>query len=70
MLIRKIIKQDLLDLWSWRNDKTSIYFSKNKRKITLETHKKWFNKNLKNTRVKFYLGYLIKKKKKKKNRGC
>jgi L-amino acid N-acyltransferase YncA len=44
----------------------SIYFSKNKKRITLESHKKWFNKNLKNTRVKFYLGYLIKNKKIKK----
>lgn len=66
MLVRKIIKQDLLDLWLWRNDKKSIFFSKNQTEITLETHRKWFEKNLSNTRVKFYLGYLIKKNQKKK----
>ena len=66
MLVRKIIKQDLLDLWLWRNDKKSIFFSKNQTKTTLERHKKWFKKNLSNTRVKFYLGYLIKKNEKKK----
>ena len=61
MLVRKIIKQDLLDLWLWRNDKKSIFFSKNQIKITFESHKKWFKKNLTNTRVKFFLGYLIEK---------
>ena len=66
MLVRKIIKQDLLDLWLWRNDKKSIFFSKNQTEITLETHRQWFEKNLSNTRVKFYLGYLIKKNQKKK----
>ena len=66
MLVRKIIKQDLLDLWLWRNDKKSIFFSKNQTKITFESHKKWFKKNLTNNRVKFYLGYLIEKNEKKK----
>jgi RimJ/RimL family protein N-acetyltransferase len=66
MIVRKVAKKDLIDIWLWRNNKMSIYFSKNKRRITLESHKKWFNKNLKNTRVKFYLGYLIKNKKIKK----
>jgi RimJ/RimL family protein N-acetyltransferase len=66
MIVRKVTKKDLIDIWLWRNNKMSIYFSKNKKRITLESHKKWFNKNLKNTRVKFYLGYLIKNKKIKK----
>ena len=30
MIIQKITKKDLLDIWIWRNDKKSIYFSKSK----------------------------------------
>ena len=61
MIIQKITKKDSLDLWLWRNDKKSIFFSKNKKKITLEAHSKWFKKNLKNKKIKFYKGYFIKK---------
>ena len=66
MIIKKIIEKDSLDIWSWRNDKKSIFFSKNKKKITLEAHKKWFKKNLKNRKVKFYIGSVVKENKKKK----
>ena len=65
MIIQKITKRDLLDIWLWRNDKKSIYFSKNKKKITLEAHKKWFKKNLKNKKIKFYIGFIVKKNEKK-----
>ncbi len=66
MIIKKIIEKDSLDIWSWRNDKKSIFFSKNKKKITLEAHKKWFKKNLKKRKVKFYIGSVVKENKKKK----
>jgi L-amino acid N-acyltransferase YncA len=66
MIIKKVTKKNSLDIWLWRNDKKSILFSKNKKKITLEAHNKWFDKNLKNKKIKFYIGYLIKKNKKKK----
>jgi RimJ/RimL family protein N-acetyltransferase len=66
MIIQKITKKDLSDIWIWRNDKRSIYFSKNKKKITLEAHTRWFDKNLKNKKMKFYIGYLCKKNEKKK----
>jgi len=66
MIIEKVTKKNSLDIWLWRNDKKSILFSKNKKKITLEAHNKWFDKNLKNKKIKFYIGYLIKKNKKKK----
>ena len=66
MIIQKITKKDLLDIWIWRNDKKSIYFSKNKKKITLEAHTKLFDKNLKNKKMKFYIGYLCKENVKKK----
>ena len=66
MIIQKIIKKDALDIWLWRNDKKSIFFSKNKKKITLEAHNKWFKKNLKNKKIKFYIGSIVKKNQKKK----
>ena len=66
MIIQKIIKKDSLDLWLWRNNKKSIFFSKNKKKITLEAHNKWFRKNLKNKKIEFYIGSIVKKNEKKK----
>jgi RimJ/RimL family protein N-acetyltransferase len=66
MIIQKIIKKDSLDIWLWRNDKKSIFFSKNKKKITLEAHNKWFKKNLKNKKIKFYIGSIVEKNEKKK----
>ena len=66
MIIQKITKKDSLDIWLWRNDNKSIFFSKNKKKITLESHNKWFKKNLNNRKVKFYIGCIVKKNQKKK----
>jgi RimJ/RimL family protein N-acetyltransferase len=66
MIIRKITKKDLLDIWLWRNDKISIFFSKNKKKISLESHSNWFVRNLTNKKIKSYIGLLIKKNHKKK----
>jgi RimJ/RimL family protein N-acetyltransferase len=62
MIIQKITKKDLLDIWLWRNDKMSIFFSKNRKEITLECHNKWFSKNLTNTKIISYKGILISKK--------
>ena len=66
MIIQKITKKDSLDIMLWRNDTKSIFFSKNKKKITLEDHNKWIEKNLNNKKIKFYIGYLINKNQKKK----
>lgn len=66
MKIQKIQKKDSLDIWLWRNDKKSIFFSKNKKKITLESHSKWFEKNLNSKKTKFYLGSIVKKNRRKK----
>ena len=66
MIIQKITKKDSLDIWQWRNDKKSIFFSKNKKKVTLDVHNKWFEKNLKNKKIKFYIGCIVNKKLKKK----
>jgi len=66
MIIQKITKKDSLDIWLWRNDKKTIFFSKNKKIINLEAHNKWLKKNLKNRKIKFYMGYLVKRNEKKK----
>jgi hypothetical protein len=66
MIIQKITKKDSLDIWLWRNDKKSIFFSKNKKKITLEVHNRWFKKNLNNKKIKFYIGLIVSKNQKKK----
>lgn len=66
MLIQKIKKNDSLDIWLWRNDLISIFYSRNKKKITLESHNRWFHKSLKDKKIKFYIGYLVKKNEKKK----
>ena len=66
MIIQRVINKDSLDIWLWRNNKKSIFFSKNKKKITLEAHNKWFRKNLKNKKIKFYIGSIVKKNEKKK----
>jgi RimJ/RimL family protein N-acetyltransferase len=66
MIIQKITKKDSLDIWSWRNDNKSIFFSKIKKKVTLDAHDKWFEKSLKNKKIKFYIGSIINKNKKKK----
>ena len=66
MIIQKIIKKDSLDIWLWRNDKKSIFFSKNKKKTTLEAHNKWIEKKLNNRKIKFYIGFIVKKSQRKK----
>ena len=67
MIIKKITKKDSLDIWRWRNNRESIFFSKNIKKVTLDVHSKWFEKNLKNKKIKFYIGYLVKRNQKKKS---
>jgi L-amino acid N-acyltransferase YncA len=66
MIIKKVTKKDSLEIRLWRNDKRSIFYSKSKKKVTLETHSKWFEKTLNDKKIKFYIGYLVKKKLKKK----
>jgi hypothetical protein len=61
MIIKKVKKNDLLEIFVWRNDKKTVYFSKKKNKISLKNHSNWFNKILHDSKKKFYMGYLIKK---------
>jgi hypothetical protein len=63
MIIKKVTKKDLLDIWLWRNNRTTIYFSKNKKKISLTNHTKWLYKILLNAKIKFYMEYLVRRNK-------
>jgi len=66
MIIKKVTKKDSLEIRLWRNDKKSIFYSKNKKKVILEANSKWFEKTLNDKKIKFYIGYLVKKKLKQK----
>jgi RimJ/RimL family protein N-acetyltransferase len=61
IIIRDVQKKDLLDIFAWRKDKLANFFSKNKNKITLQSHKKWFYKALLNPKKFFYVCYLLNK---------
>jgi len=63
MIVQRVKKKDLLDIWIWRNDAKTIFFSKNKKKISLKKHKQWFSKALYNSKIKFYIGAIFYKKK-------
>ena len=69
MIIQKVIKKDSLDIWLWRNDKATIFFSKNRKKINFQSHTKWLRKILLNPKIKFYMGFLLEKNKEKKKVG-
>lgn len=62
MIAQRVKKKDLLDIWIWRNDKKTIFFSKNKKKISLKSHNHWFNKVLHNSKIKLYIGVVFCKK--------
>jgi hypothetical protein len=62
MIVQRVKKKDLLDIWIWRNDKKTIFFSKNKKKISLKSHNHWFNKVLHNSKIKLYIGVVFHKK--------
>jgi hypothetical protein len=58
MFIRKMLKKDFLDIWLWRNDKKTIFFSKKKKKIKLQDHYKWLNFNSKSNKNFFVVGLI------------
>ena len=59
MKITKVTSKDEFDIWLWKNDKKTIFYSReNNKKISYENHKRWFNKTLFDSKVKFYLGTL------------
>ena len=58
---KKYTNKNLLDLFKWRNDKSYRKFSFNKKKISINTHKKWVKKILKKKNDKIYVFYKIKR---------
>jgi L-amino acid N-acyltransferase YncA len=59
MIIKKVTKKYLLDIWLWKNDKLTTLFSKKKKVISFDEHSKWFNKTLNSVKTKFYIGLYI-----------
>ena len=53
MFIKKVSQKDFLDIWFWRNDNKTNFFSKKKNNIKLKDHYKWLNLNLKNKKIFF-----------------
>ncbi|NBN98739.1 MAG: N-acetyltransferase [Flavobacteriia bacterium] len=61
----KVIKanlSDAFDIFKWRNNKTTILYSVSQKKIQLSKHKKWFKKNLIDTKNQIYIGLVTLKK--------
>jgi len=62
VIIKEVKKEDSEDIFNWRNNKITIFFSRKKKRIKLSNHKIWFSKNILSPSVKFYMGFLKKKK--------
>ena len=53
--IRAPKKEDLLDIFLWRNDPITIKMSLRGKSVSFEEHKNWFNKLLQNKNIKMYI---------------
>jgi len=53
--IRKAEIFDCKQIWEWRNDPDDSKFSFNQKFITLESHIEWFDFNIKNEKIIFYI---------------
>ena len=54
--IREVNKEDLLEIFYWRNDPTTIEMSLGGKSVSLEEHKIWFYNVIKNKGIKMYFG--------------
>ncbi|MBU1849264.1 MAG: GNAT family N-acetyltransferase [Nanoarchaeota archaeon] len=48
-------KEDLKDIYNWRNDKQTRQVSFNSKKISLNEHKEWFNKAINNAYINIFI---------------
>ena len=51
------------DIWEWRNDPVTRYFSRNKEEVKWNEHEKWFENSLKNPKKFLYVGVSLGSKK-------
>lgn len=61
----KVVKANFanaIDIFKWRNDRAAILYSASQKKIQLSEHKKWFKKNLVNSKNKIFIGLVTLKK--------
>ena len=56
MKIRKLKKDDLLDLFNWRNDKFTRKMFTKSNLVTFSEHEKWFIRSIKNPNIVFFIG--------------
>ena len=61
MLVRFAVKEDCNDIFKWRNDKYSVKMFRTSKSVTLQEHKRWFNKILLNKTNKYLFICLNKK---------
>ena len=54
-MLRLARKSDLMDIFYLENDETVRFYSFNQNQISLENHKKWFEKILANKKAKIYV---------------
>ena len=57
ILIKKVSLENSQILFEWRNDKLTRSMSINNKIITLNEHKKWLKKTIKNANQIFYIGF-------------
>lgn len=56
MQIREVVQSDFLDLFSWRNDKTSREMFRNSSLITIDEHSNWLEEAIKNKNKQIFIG--------------
>lgn len=56
MIIRPIHQNDLFDIFLWKNNSKTIFYSLKSKKITFFQHINWFRKSLVNPNIKMYIG--------------
>lgn len=54
-MLRLARKSDLMDIFYLENDEMVRFYSFNQNQISLENHKKWFEKILANKKAKIYV---------------
>ena len=57
ILIKKVSLENSQILFEWRNDKLTRSMSINNKNITVNEHKKWLERIIKNPNQIFYIGF-------------
>ena len=63
MIIRALHVNDIFDIFLWRNDAKTVFYSKKSKKIKFSEHIKWFRETITNFNTRIYIGFKKKKQK-------